>query len=110
MSEASIICPRHYLVVKRNERGWVFKPASSVLYNVGNVPLALGLDPLLEEFRTTQKEIVYALFRLHAGRFGYYLANLRHRRYYYCGLEWQDVKTMLLELGIGQVDPLEGEC
>jgi len=38
---------------------------------------------------------------------GYYLANLRERKYYYCGLNWEDIRTTLQSLGIGRADPLE---
>lgn len=47
------------------------------------------------------------LFRINCGRDGYYLANLRDKKYYYCGLEFEDINTKLKELGIGRDDPVD---
>jgi len=41
------------------------------------------------------------LFRINGGKAGYYLANLRGKKFYYCGIEPGGVKNKLLELGIG---------
>nr|WP_306296913.1 hypothetical protein [Nostoc sp. TCL26-01] len=45
------------------------------------------------------------MFRINGGNAGYYLANLRDKKYYYCGDNWEDVKTKLEELGIGKDEP-----
>jgi hypothetical protein len=50
---------------------------------------------------------VNALFRINGGRQGYYIANIKDNKYYYCGVEWEGVKAKLQELGIGRPDPIE---
>ncbi|MFB2979160.1 hypothetical protein [Microseira sp. BLCC-F43] len=41
------------------------------------------------------------------GQTGFYLANLRHKRYYYCGIDVVDIKAMLRSLGIGRDDLID---
>ncbi|GBO54807.1 hypothetical protein APA_2858 [Pseudanabaena sp. lw0831] len=36
------------------------------------------------------------------GKVGYYLVNLRDKKYHCCGSNWQDVQENLLNLGIGK--------
>ncbi len=50
--------------------------------------------------------MVIELFRINGGKSGYYLANIRDKKYYYC-IDRDGVKTKLFELGIGRVDPME---
>ncbi|MEH2331011.1 hypothetical protein [Nostoc sp.] len=47
------------------------------------------------------------LFRLEPVKAGYYLADLRHKRFYYCRTEPEGVKLQLRSLGIGRDDPME---
>ncbi|PMB08215.1 hypothetical protein CEN49_10605 [Fischerella thermalis CCMEE 5273] len=49
----------------------------------------------------TKQQIAIELFRINGGKAGYYLANLRGKKFYYCGIEPGGVKNKLLELGIG---------
>ena len=55
----------------------------------------------------SKEQIITELFRVNGGKLGYYLADLRHKRYYYCGQDWEDVRATLLQLGIGRSDPTE---
>lgn len=103
---SSIIHPLHYLVVEKKGSAWHFKIGDRVFYNPRNVPMP-SLDERLRQFGLTIPKIAIELFRIEAGKGGYYLANLRSKQYYYCGLDWQDVRTTLQQLGIGRPDPLE---
>jgi hypothetical protein len=38
-----------------------------------------------QQFGLTAEQVIIELFRIDAGRQGYYLANLKDQRYYYCG-------------------------
>jgi hypothetical protein len=99
-----IYYPSYIRIVERCPGAWGFRsgkpfykpPQSSV--DIRNPEKAYGL---------TKKEVTIELFRINGGRLGYYLANLRDRKYYYCGTKWQDVKTTLRQLGIGRDDPME---
>ena len=103
----SIIHPLHYLVVEKKGSAWCFKTGDRIFYNPRNVPASLSLEDRLRQFGLTIPKIAIELFRIETGKGGYYLANLRSKQYYYCGLDWQDVKTTLQQLGIGRPDPLE---
>jgi len=60
-----------------------------------------------QQFGLTAEQVIIELFRIDAGRQGYYLANLKDQRYYYCGSNIEDVKNTLQSLGIGRADPFE---
>lgn len=107
MSSTSIVFPLHYLIVRREGTAWYFKSGSRVFYNPTNVPVSLALDERLHQFCLNPTKVVVELFRISGGKPGYYLANLRDRKYHYCGLNFEDVRTTLQSLGIGRADPLE---
>ena len=104
---SNIIYPLHYLIVRREGTTWYFRPGIRVFYNPKNVPVSLALEERLHRFGASPESVMIALFRLAGGNPGYYLADLKHKKYYYCGLKWEDVKAALRDLGIGRVDPLE---
>ena len=99
---SSIIYPQYYYVVEREPGAWVFRHPK-VFYRGNNHPQSLNQRE--KEYGLTKKKIIIELFRLNAGKLGYYLANMRDRQYYYCGQKWEDVKTQLRSLGIGREDP-----
>lgn len=90
--------PVYYRIIERRGNGWAF-------INLFNAPL-LTDDDLFAAFDTSMKKVAIELFRINGGKQGYYIANILDKKYYYCGTEWQDVKTKLLELGIGRHDPI----
>ena len=99
----TIVFPIYFQIVKKSGKDWIFKQSGKVFYN----PLGqkVCLSDREKSFNLTKEKIALELFRLKAGRDGYYLANLKDKRYYYCGTEWEDVKTQLRSLGIGREDP-----
>ena len=106
MSEA-ILCPLHYQIIEHfveNKRGaWAFFEGD-VFYNPRNI--AVQTKEKYKQFDLTKKEIILQLFRVGAGKLGYYLVNLRERKYYYCGKDWEDVRAKFVSLGIGREDPI----
>ena len=102
---STIICPFHYQVFERKGTDWFGKNPDRVFYNGTDRPLKL--ENIAEQFGLTDRKIIIELFRINGGKSGYYLANLRDRKYYYCGTEWNDIKTKLLSLGIGRKDPID---
>lgn len=109
MSSTSIVQPLHYLTIERKGTEWHFQTGGKVIYNPRNAPVSLDCDERMRAFGLNSAKVAIELFRINAGKTGYYLANLRDKKYYYCGFEWQDVKTTLWSLGIGRADPME-EC
>lgn len=101
---ATIDYPGYIRVVERISEGWnfysgkVFYRPSGATLNIRNPEPAYGL---------TKEKVTIELFKVNGGCLGFYVANLRDRRYYYCGVNREDVKTTLRSLGIGRDDPLE---
>lgn len=100
-----LVTPYHYKVYKREGTRWFALDASRVFYNSTGEPL--DLINVEKEFGLTVEQLIIGLFRINGGRSGFYLANLRDRKYYYCGLQQEDVKHTLRSLGIGRPDPTE---
>jgi hypothetical protein len=107
MSSTSIVHPLHYLTIERKGTEWHFHTGGRVVYNPSNVPVSLDCHDRMRQFGLNFAKVAIELFRINAGKAGYYLANLRERKYYYCGTSWKDVKTTLISLGIGRADPME---
>lgn len=102
---SKIIHPFHYQIYRREGVDWFVKEDGKIFYNPTDIPTQL--EHVERQFGLTEVEIIIELFRINGGKPGYYLANLRDRKYYYCGLKWEDVKTTLQSLGIGRADPVE---
>lgn len=85
------------------EQSGLRSSAGRVFYNGTNQPI--DLPHIEREFGLSDEQIVIELFRVNGGKAGFYLGNLRDRKYYYCGLKWEDIKTTLLQLGIGRAEP-----
>ena len=104
------VYPGCFLVVERKGTDWIFK-AGKVFYNSGDscwgsTPLEF-LKKRLARYQIKASQVITELFRINAGRSGFYLADLQARRYYYCGLDWEDVSRQLRQLGIGCDDPMD---
>lgn len=99
----AILFPAHYRIIKNEGANWY--AVGSKLTNAENKPAGLR-D--IEQYGLTIEELVTSLFKLNAGRLGYYIANLKDKKYYYCGSTMADVRAKFLDLGIGRRDPLEG--
>lgn len=102
---SKIVYPEYFRTVKREGNAWYFRHPR-VFFTSSPVE-SLNLEQREERYGLTKEKVVIELFRLNAGKAGYYLANLRDREYYYCGLAWEDVKITLLSLGIGRCESIE---
>ncbi len=100
-----LVTPYHYRVYERCGTRWFVFDAARVFYNSTNQPLEL--QDIEQQFGLTAEQVIIQLFRINAGRQGYYLANLREQKYYYCGPDFEDVKQTLQRLGIGRADPMD---
>lgn len=99
---SSIISPAHFGIFQREEARWNTWDAK-VFHNPGK---PIDVNDIEALYGLTEEQVIVELFRCYEGRLGFYLVNLRDRKYYYCGLEWSNIKAKLLELGIGRVDPM----
>ncbi|MDF5733807.1 MAG: hypothetical protein PUP92_39010 [Rhizonema sp. PD38] len=103
-----IVTPIYYQIYKRSGAGWFIKEPGKVFYSPDNEPT--DLQNIVLSYNTTEQTVVTEFFRINGGKSGYYLANLRDKKYYYCGDDWESVKQKLLNLGIGRIDPFEKNC
>ncbi|HAG81728.1 MAG TPA: hypothetical protein DCL61_11305 [Cyanobacteria bacterium UBA12227] len=104
MSDSVIIYPDYIRVVERTSGGWLFKKGK-MFYK--RSPIAIDFQDFKLLYGISKQQVVTELFRVNGGKAGYYLADLRHKQYYYCGLKWEDIIITLQSLGIGQIDPIE---
>lgn len=105
----SIIYPAYFLTVRRDSKAWYFRHGEVFYSGRNSTDDSLSpscLENREEQYGLTKEKVVIELFRLQAGRVGYYLINMRDKKYYYCGLDFEDIQSCLHELGIGRVDPL----
>lgn len=100
----TILHPDYFRVLECQGSRWVSR--GSKLTGTGPAPLS----EVEERYNITRSRLITDLFRINGGRLGYYLANLRDKRYYYCGESLEDVRLQLLALGIGRADPMEDKC
>jgi hypothetical protein len=101
--ELGILSPVYYRLVRKHADDWHFYPKEIFYKPEGK---EVDLDNLEATYGLTLTKVAVELFRINAGRDGYYLANLRDKKYYYCGLNLDDVKSTFLNLGIGRLDPI----
>ncbi|MFN6572419.1 hypothetical protein [Dendronalium sp. ChiSLP03b] len=102
-----IHAPIHLQIYEREGTRWFFY-GGEVFYNPRGIPV--DLNSILKEHGLTRINVIAALFRINGGKPGLYLADVRDKKYYYCGQDWEDVKDKLRSLGIGRDDPMENGC
>lgn len=100
---SKIITPYHYKIYECRGTKWFTLNGGRIFYNGTDRPM--DLQNVEREFGFSNEQIVIELFRVNGGKGGFYLGNLRDRKFYYCGLKWEDIKTTLLQLGIGRSEP-----
>ncbi len=101
---SSIIHPFHYQIYQHEGIKWFVMEGGSPFYNATCMPMQL--EHVERQFGLDEQQVIINLFRINGGKTGYYLANLKDKKYYYCGLAWEDVRTTLQSLGIGRADPI----
>lgn len=95
-----IIHPGYYFIFRRKPYSWVCF-YSKVFYNPKGKDT--GFEETLTRYGLTKEHVFLELFKINAGKLGYYIANVRNRKYYYCGTEKIDIKVKFLSLGIGRI-------
>jgi hypothetical protein len=99
----SIYYPIYLQIYERKGTRWLFHEGK-VFYNAHGV--RTDLDSTLERNNLTRMKVVIEMFRINGGKSGFYLADIKDKKYHYCGDRWEDVKAKLRELGIGRDDPV----
>jgi hypothetical protein len=102
MSNSTVIHPDYIRIVERKTGGWLIK-TGRLFYKTRKIAVDFQDFELL--YGISKQQLIIELFRINGGLLGYYVADLRHKKYYYCGKALEDVKAKLLSLGIGRVDP-----
>lgn len=103
-TETTVYYPVYYRIIERRSDGWAFTRGKPFL-NLFDAPW-LSHDALFMVCGTSMEKVIIELFCINGGKLGYYIANILDKKYYYCGMEWSDVKIKLRELGIGRNDPM----
>lgn len=101
----TIVRPIYYQILERRNKVWAFREGQPFV-NLFNAP-DLEMEDLFAVFDTSMEKIAAELRRINGAKSGFYIADILDKKYYYCGTEWQDVKTKLQELGIGRPGPME---
>ncbi|MHC5747775.1 MAG: hypothetical protein ACYTXT_39150 [Nostoc sp.] len=99
---SKIHAPIHLQIYEREGTKWFFH-GGDVFYNPYGA--STDLESTLKINGLTKIKVLVELFRINGGRPGLYLADIRDKKYYYCGQDWEDVKAKLRELGIGRDEP-----
>lgn len=69
----------------RAETEWRVIKRGRLFYK--KLPIAsVDMNDLKLMYGISEQQIVIELFRINGGKVGFYLADLRHKQYYYCGL------------------------
>lgn len=105
MSNSSVIYPDYLRIVERKPGGWLIKQGT-LFYK--RLPFKIDWQDFELLYGISKQQMSLELFRINGGKAGYYLADLRHQKYYYCGLEFEAVPIMLQQLGIGRNNPNKG--
>jgi hypothetical protein len=103
MMDSTIIYPSYFRIFECRNGRWFIKDTEPFL-----ATSATNHNDINALYGITEKQIVIELFRINGGKAGYYLANIRDKKYYYC-VDRDGTKKQLLELGIGRTDPLENK-
>ena len=105
-ADTNVYHPDYYRVIERVAGGWHFK--QGYLFHK-SLPISINFNDFELLYGVSKQQVAIKLFSLNGGKAGYYLADLRHKKYYYCGTEAEGVKTKLRSLDIGREDPMESQ-
>ena len=95
----TIIYPYYFRILERQADGWALT-GMQIFYNHDD--RTYNLDDIWADYGITKQKLIIELFREFEGKLGYYLADLKHKKYYYCGLTDKDIQETLYSIGIGR--------
>lgn len=103
---SSIVYPFYFQIYRREGAAWYVQESTTIFYNPTNIT-PTKLTHVEKQFGLTEEQVMIELFRVNGGKPGYYLGNLRTKKFYYCGTERENIRSTLQSLGIGRPDPVE---
>ena len=93
----TIIYPNYFRIYeKENDRWFVHK--GSKFYSQSNCSLSPGA--IEKRYGLTIREIIANFFPVGRGRSGFYLADLKHQQFHFCGTSERDVQQTFWQLNI----------
>ncbi len=96
----TILYPTYIRLIIRVSNRWRFIDGQP-FYNPYNFP-SLKQEDLFCFLGLTMKGVANELRKINNALPGYYLADIVEKKYYYCGVDWEDVKrTLRDEFNIG---------
>lgn len=104
MQNSQLILPDYYRVIECCGDLWHFKKMTPFYTRI---PISIDYNDFELLYGISKQQVINEAARIRQGEPGFYLVNLRQKRYYYCGKQSKDVRAMLLSLGIGRSDPRE---
>ncbi|MCC5667826.1 hypothetical protein LC653_29095 [Nostoc sp. CHAB 5784] len=104
MDNVTIIYPSYFRIFECRSGRWFIKNTDAFIGTN-----SIKNNDIASLFGISEQQVVIDLFRINGGKSGFYLANLKHKTYYYCGQSREDIKTQLRSLGIGCEDPMESQ-
>ena len=101
--------PLRYRVIEREGDTWHMHLMGEPLYVPSGQQAPTDPNDIEALFGIRFSKLCIELWRINGGQSGWYLADLRDRRYYYCGKTPESVTNKFHELGIGRADPMDIE-
>jgi hypothetical protein len=102
----AIIYPAYFRIFIRKPDGWAIDGIRLFYNHSGR---EYNFDDAWVRYGVNKKSLVIELFRQYGGKLGYYLVNLRDKKYYYCGLTDEDIQNTLYSIGIGRKEKTSNE-
>lgn len=90
-----VVYPYYWQIYKHQIDKWYRLPANKVSGEDTPVPTQIE-----KSFGLTEKQVIINLFKVNGGWQGYYIANLKERKFFYCGTCWEDVVNTFQYLGV----------
>lgn len=91
-----VIYPYYWQIYQHIGSKWYRLPAN----RVSNEPEKFVPQHIEKKFGFTEKEIIVNLFKINSGWQGYYIANLKEHKFFYCGTQWEDVNNTFQSFGV----------
>ena len=93
----SVHFPSYFRIYEKDKDQWYLHKGHK-FFSQSN--LSLEQNKLEHRYGLSIREIVRQFFLIGFGRAGFYLADLKHQNFYFCGNSADDVQKTLWSLGI----------
>ena len=97
-----LIHPSYFRIYEKDGDRW-FLHKGRKFYSQSNCSLNRGA--LENRYGLSIKDIIARFFLVGRGRSGFYLADLKHQQFHFCGASADDVRQTFWQLNITRPDP-----